>query len=159
MNIFDVTEIYQFAVQIEENGEKFYRAMVEKFDDQKVKELFGFLAEEEVRHEKVFKEMLANIEEYNPQESYPGEYFDYLHAYADNLVFTLDKIDDGINSVTTVDEALQFAIGKELDTILYYHEMRNVVPEHQQKLVDDIINEERKHVVKLTEMKRQLEKS
>ena len=159
MNIFDVTEIYQFAVQIEENGEKFYRAMVEKFDAPKVKELFGFLADEEVRHEKVFKEMLANIEEYNPQESYPGEYFDYLHAYADNLVFTLDKIDDGINSVTTVDEALQFAIGKELDTILYYHEMRNVVPEHQQKLVDDIINEERKHVVKLTEMKRQLEKS
>ncbi|MBC8383552.1 MAG: ferritin family protein, partial [Candidatus Cloacimonetes bacterium] len=149
MNIFDVTEIYQFAVQIEENGEKFYRAMVEKFDEPKVKELFGLLAEEEVYHEKVFKEMLAKIEDYNPRESYPGEYFDYLHAYADNLVFTLDKIDEGIGSVHTVDEALQFAIGKELDTILYYHEMRNVVPEHQQKLVDDIIDEERKHVVKL----------
>lgn len=158
MNIFDVTEIYQFAVQIEENGEKFYRAMVEKFDEPKVKELFGLLAEEEVYHEKVFKEMLAKIEDYNPSESYPGEYFDYLHAYADNLVFTLDKIDEGIGSVHTVDEALQFAIGKELDTILYYHEMRNVVPEHQQKLVDDIIDEERKHVVKLTEMKRQLGK-
>ncbi|MDP8227436.1 hypothetical protein D4R71_06435 [bacterium] len=158
MNIFDVTEIYQFAVQIEENGEKFYRAMVEKFDDKKVKELFGFLAEEEVRHEKVFREMLAKIESYNPQESYPGEYFDYLHAYADNLVFTIDKIDEGIDGVNTVDEALQFAIGKELDTILYYHEMRNVVPEHQQKMVDDIINEERKHVVQLTEMKRQLGK-
>ncbi|MBN2017248.1 MAG: ferritin family protein [Candidatus Cloacimonetes bacterium] len=158
MNIFDVTEIYQFAVQIEENGEKFYRAMVEKFDDPKVKELFDFLAIEEVRHEKVFKEMLAKIEDYNPQESYPGEYFDYLHAYADNLVFTIDKIDEGIESVNTVDEALQFAIGKELDTILYYHEMRNVVPKHQQKLVDDIIDEERKHVVQLTEMKRQLGK-
>ncbi len=55
MNIFDVTEIYQFAVQIEENGEKFYRAMVEKFDDPKVKKLFGFLAVEEVRHEKYLK--------------------------------------------------------------------------------------------------------
>ena len=158
MNIFDVTEIYQFAVQIEENGEKLYRAMVEKFNDPKVKELFGFLAEEEVHHEKVFREMLAKLEDYNPQESYPGEYFDYLHAYADNLVFTLDKIDDGISSVHTVDEALQFAIGKELDTILYYHEMRNVVPGHQQKMVDDIIDEERKHVVQLTEMKRQLGK-
>lgn len=158
MNIFDVTEIYQFAIQIEENGEKFYRAMVEKFDDPKVKSLFETLAEEEVYHENVFKEMLAKIEDYNPRESYPGEYFDYLHAYADNLVFTLDKIDEGISGVNTVDEALQFAIGKELDTILYYHEMRNVVPEHQQKLVDDIIDEERKHVVQLTEMKRQLEK-
>ena len=158
MNIFDVTEIYQFAVQIEENGEKFYRAMVEKFDDPKVKELFGFLAEEEVRHEKVFKEMLAKIEDYSPQESYPGEYFDYLHAYADNLVFTLDKIDEGISSVNTVNEALQYAIGKELDTILYYHEMRNVVPKHQQEMVDEIIDEERKHVVQLTEMKRQLGK-
>jgi len=158
MNIFDVTEIYQFAIQIEENGEKLYRAMVEKFDDQKVKELFSFLAEEEVRHEKVFKEMLAKIEDYNPQESYPGEYFDYLHAYADNLVFTLDKIEEDISSLHAVDEALQYAIGKELDTILYYHEMRNVVPEHQQKLVDEIIDEERKHVVQLTEMKRQIVK-
>ena len=156
MNIFDVTEIYQFAIQIEENGEKFYRAMAEKFDEPKAKELFDFLAEEEVRHEKIFREMLAKIEDYNPQESYPGEYFDYLHAYADNLVFTLDKIEEGISSVHTVDEALQYAIGKELDTILYYHEMRNVVPEHQQKMVDDIIDEERKHVVQLTEMKRQL---
>ena len=158
MNIFDVTEIYQFAVQIEENGEKFYRAMVEKFDNTKVKDLFGFLAEEEVRHEKVFKEMLAKIEDYSPQESYPGEYFDYLHAYADNLVFTIDKIDEGISGVNTVNEALQFAIGKELDTILYYHEMRNVVPKHQQEMVDEIIDEERKHVVQLTEMKRQLGK-
>ena len=158
MNIFDITEIYQFAIQIEENGEKFYRAMVEKFDDPKTKELFEFLAEEEVRHEKIFKEMLAKIEDYNPQESYPSEYFAYLHAYADNLVFTLDKIEEDISSLHAVDEALQYAIGKELDTILYYHEMRNVVPEHQQKMVDDIIDEERKHVVKLTEMKRQLKK-
>jgi len=75
MNIFDVTEIYQFAVQIEENGEKFYRAMVEKFDDPKVKKLFGFLAVEEVRHEKIFKEMLTKIEDYNPQESYPRRVF------------------------------------------------------------------------------------
>jgi len=157
MNIFDVTEIYQFAVQIEENGKKFYRAMVEKFDDAKVKELFAFLADEEIRHEKVFKEMLAKLEDYKPRESYPGEYFDYLHAYADNLVFTLDKLEENIGNVKTVGEALQFAIGKELDTILYYHEMRNVVPEHQQKMVDDIIDEERKHVVQLTEMKRQLE--
>ncbi len=157
MNIFDVTEIYQFAVQIEENGERFYRAMVEKFDDVKVKELFAFLADEEIRHEKVFKDMLAKLEDYNPQESYPGEYFDYLHAYADNLVFTLDQIEENIAKVKTIGEALQFAIGKELDTILYYHEMRNVVPDHQKKLVDDIIDEERKHVVQLTEMKRQLE--
>jgi len=156
MNIFDVTEIYQFAVQIEENGKKFYKAVVEKFDDVKVKELFAFLADEEIRHEKIFREMLGKIEDYHPQESYPGEYFDYLHAYVDNLVFTLDQLEENISNVNTIGEALQFAIGKELDTILYYHEMRNVVPDHQKKLVDDIIDEERKHVVKLTEMKRQL---
>ncbi|MCK4296983.1 MAG: ferritin family protein [Candidatus Marinimicrobia bacterium] len=154
MSMFNSSEIYQFAIKIEENGEKFYRQMTEKLDDPKVKELFTFLANEEVDHKRTFEKMLSKFEDYTPVESYPGEYFAYLKAYADNLVFGFKKFDDDISKIEDAESAVQFAIGKELDTIMYFQEMKNLVPESELKRIEAIINEERKHVVKLSEIKR-----
>lgn len=154
MSMFNSSEIYQFAIKIEENGEKFYRQMTEKLDDSKVKELFTFLANEEVDHKRTFEKMLSKFEDYTPVESYPGEYFAYLKAYADNLVFGFSKFDDDISKIGDAVSAVQFAIGKELDTIMYFQEMKNIVPKSELNRINAIINEERKHVVKLSEIKR-----
>ena len=153
-NIFNASEIYQFAIRIEENGEKFYRLMVEKLDEPKVKELFASLADDEVVHEKTFKEMLSQIETYEPPESYPGEYFDYLRAYVDNVLFSINNFDEDVDKINNSLDAIQFAIDKELDSVQYYQEMRNFVHIPQKKLIDNIIEEERRHVVKLSEIKR-----
>ena len=156
MSTFNSSEIYQFAIKIEENGEKFYRQMVTKLPDKKVKELFTFLADEEVQHKATFSAMLSKFEDYKPAESYPGEYFAYLKAYADNLVFGFGKFDKDIANIENAESALQFAIGKELDTIMYFQEMKNLVPESERKRINAIIEEERRHVVKLSELKRSL---
>ena len=42
MSVLDVSEVFQFAIRIEENGEKLYRAAAEKFDNEDVKKLFTF---------------------------------------------------------------------------------------------------------------------
>ncbi|MBC8525252.1 MAG: ferritin family protein [Candidatus Cloacimonetes bacterium] len=155
-NIFNASEIYQFAIRIEENGEKFYRQMAKKLDEPKVKELFALLADDEVVHKKTFKEMLSQIETYEPPESYPGEYFEYLRAYVDNVLFSINKFDEDVEKIHNALEAIQFAIDKELDSVLYYQEMRNVVLAHQKELIKNIIEEERRHVVKLSEIKRKM---
>ena len=155
-NIFNASEIYQFAIRIEENGEKFYRKMAKKLDEPKVKELFTLLADDEVVHKKTFKEMLSQIENYEPPESYPGEYFEYLRAYVDNVLFSINKFDEDVEKIHNALEAIQFAIDKELDSVLYYQEIRNVVNTHQKKLIENIIEEERQHVVKLSEIKRKI---
>jgi rubrerythrin len=156
MSVFNSSEVYQFAIKIEENGEKFYRQMAAKLPDKKVKELFTFLADEEVQHKATFSAMLSKFEDYKPAESYPGEYFAYLKAYADNLVFGFGKFDGDIAGIENAESALQFAIGKELDTIMYFQEMKNLVPESETKRINAIIEEERRHVVKLSEFKRSL---
>jgi len=84
---FNISEIYQFAIKIEENGERFYREVASKAKNKDVKDLFIFLADEEVKHKEVFEELLSKIEKYEPPESYPGEYFAYLKAYAEELIF------------------------------------------------------------------------
>ncbi|UCF69697.1 MAG: ferritin family protein [candidate division WOR-3 bacterium] len=150
MSVFEPSEVFQFAIRIEQGGEKFYREMAKKLPDAEVKKLFSALAEEEVKHKKIYESMAAQMEEYEPIESYPGEYFAYLRAYADNIIFTPQKMDEKIKSINDARSALQFAIDRELDSILYYEEVKKLVPENQRSSIDKIIEEERRHFVKLS---------
>jgi rubrerythrin len=154
MSLFEPGEVFQFAIRIEENGEKFYRQMAQKFDETKVKELFSFLANEEMKHKKIYEEMVSKIEKYEPFETFPGEYFAYLRAYADKIIFTQKEFDEEIANIKNINAALDYAINAELDSILYYQEIKNLVSENQGKIIDKIIEEERRHFVKLSEIKK-----
>ena len=48
--------------------------------------------------------------------------------------------------------AIQFAIRRELDSILYYEEVKMLVPKHQRRSIDGIIEEERRHYLTLLEL-------
>lgn len=151
--IFDASEVFQLAVRIEENGEKFYRRMAEKFDEPNTKNLFTFLADEEVGHKKIYQEILSTIETYTPHESYPGEYFAYLRSYADNIIFSQKEFDKKLETITDVISALDFAINAEVSSILYYQEVKNIVPENKHHQIEKIVDEERKHFTMLSELK------
>ena len=151
--MFDASEVFQLAIRIEENGEKFYRRMVEKFDEPTTKELFTYLANEEVGHKKIYEEILSTFESYEPHESYPGEYFAYLRSYADNIIFSQKEFDQKLEEITDVASALDFAIDAEVSSILYYQEIKNIVPENKYHQIDKIVDEERKHFVMLSELK------
>lgn len=154
MSLFEPSEVFQFAIRIEENGEKFYRQMVQKFEDPKVKELFSYLADEEIKHKKTYEEMVSKIEKYEPFETFPGEYFAYLRAYADKIIFTQKEFDEEIAKIKDINTALDYAINAELNSILYYQEVKNLVSENQRSTIDKIIEEERRHFVKLSESKK-----
>ncbi|MCS7228038.1 MAG: hypothetical protein NZ839_03630, partial [Endomicrobia bacterium] len=111
-------------------------------------------AEEE--HRKVFNKMLNEIENYEPKELYTEEYFQYLRAYADGLVFNFKEIEKKVKQIKSVSKALEFAIEREKDSILYYQEVKNVLPTQQHKELEKIINEERKHFLDLTHIKNSL---
>jgi rubrerythrin len=150
MSVFEPSEVFQFAIRIEEGGEKFYRGMASRIENTEVKSLFAALADDEVRHKKTYQGMVSKIEEYEPVESYPGEYFSYLRAYADNIIFTPQRMEEEMKKIKDAASALKFAIDRELDSILYYQEVKNLVPKNQRSEIDKIIEEERKHFMKLT---------
>jgi len=77
---FNASEIYQFAIRIEENGEAFYRKVAASTPDARLKELFDFLAGEEAKHRRTFETTLAGIADYRPPEIFPDEYFLYLRS-------------------------------------------------------------------------------
>ncbi|OYD15867.1 hypothetical protein CH333_04745 [candidate division WOR-3 bacterium JGI_Cruoil_03_44_89] len=154
MSIFEASEIYQFAIRIEENGERFYHQMAQKIENANMEKVFTYLANEEVKHKKTFEDMVSKIEKYEPPESYPGEYFSYLRAYTDNIIFSQAKLEEEMSKIKDAISAIDFAIQRELDSILYFLEMKNLVPVSQRNLIDGIIEEERRHFVKLSGLKK-----
>ena len=56
---FSGSELLQMAIQLEKEGKEFYTAVMESVKDPKAKEIFQFLANEEVKHEEIFREMLS----------------------------------------------------------------------------------------------------
>lgn len=147
MNIFSVGEIVNFAIEIEKNGEKFYRSAAEKITDEKIKSLFTVLADEETEHRKTFENLLGKVKNYEISDDLGGEYFTYLKAYVDGKIFNKN-----IPKVKNTVDIIQFALNAERDSILYYLEMKNFVQEDDGKIVDKIIEEERQHFVKLTQI-------
>ena len=152
---FEASDIFEIAMRIEENGGNFYRYAVQVAKEEDAKEMFGWLAGEEDKHKVLFKDMLSKIEPQTPPESYPGEYGAYLHDYADNnLIFKKEVMDAEMARITDTLSAIDFAIRRELDSILYYHEIKGFIARDQHESIDKIINEERKHFRTLSEMKR-----
>ncbi|MCK9266325.1 ferritin family protein [bacterium] len=151
---FDISEILQFAIRIEENGEKFYRKISAKVDSKEEKEFFLLLADEEIKHKKIFTDMAESVQKYQPPETYPGEYFQYLRSYADNLVFPAE-LEKEMVCEDDMDCIIDFAIKRELDSIMYYLEVKDLVKETQHKVLDDIIREERDHFIRLSRFKKQ----
>jgi len=155
MSKYDISEIINFAIRIEENGEKFYRILADSTDEPKLKELFTYLADEEVKHKKVFSSMLSKLKDYDT-EDFPEEYFAYLRAYANSMIFNLDEVDQQSGKITDVKGAVNYAIKKELDSILLYQELKDAVPENQHPTLEKIIQQERYHFIKLSTIKESL---
>jgi rubrerythrin len=137
------------------NGERFYREMAGRLDDEKVKALFSFLADEEIKHRRFYEAILAKSEPFEPEEGYPGEYFDYLRSYASGVIFSQEAFEEKLEGIRGASEALDFAIGVEWDSIHFYQELKGLVPESRREQLDALIDEERRHFVQLTKLKRE----
>jgi rubrerythrin len=156
-NLFQASDIFEIAMRIEENGSNFYRYAIQLTGNEDTKDLFSRLADDEDKHKVTFKKMLSTIETHAPPESYPGEYGTYLHEYADNnIIFRKEAMDKEFVKIKDVTSAVDFAIRRELDSILYYQEIKGFVPVSEHTAIEEIINEERKHFKMLSAMKKYL---
>jgi len=154
---FDVSEVYQFAIGIEENGEAFYRRLAEEIDDENVRDFFNNLANDEKNHKRIFESMLSEIKEYKPLDIYPDEYFAYLRAFVKGDVFPSEISKETLKEVGNLIDAVNYSIDRELESIFYYTEIKNAVPEDQKDSIDGIISEEKKHFSKLSNFLKNLE--
>jgi len=155
--LFSGSELINIAIGIEKNGLAFYQSLVKAEKNVMARGAYKYLADMEEKHLRTFQDMLDTVGQYKPPEIYTEEYDLYLKALVDSAVFTDDKVArEMAEKVTSSAEAMQIALGAEKDSILFYSEMRNLVPERDRKVVNRIIEEEKSHLRQLSDLKKKL---
>ncbi len=152
---FTGEEIIELAVKIEKAGKDFYEKAVAKVDDADAKIMFGYLAREEESHICVFEDIGAKLaKEVVPNESYVGEYGDYLKSIIDSHVFNQNNVDELVRDIKTFREALAIAFRFEKDSIIIFQEFLNAVDSTGKEIIEKLIAEEKEHIKKISKLNR-----
>ena len=151
--LFNADEIFAIAVQVEANGYEFYKTAAQQQKDPENAAYLQKLADMEIEHETVFSEMRAQYAAANPAETSDlyNEGSMFLSAIADGYpIEGSPTIAADLTGEETLEQILEIAVDLEKKAILFYLGMKDVVPENlgRDKL-DEIINEEKSHVVLL----------
>lgn len=145
MENFSIREVVGQAVQTEKLGYQFYTTMAEKFkkDNEELNKLFITLAEKELTHEKTFLDLLGMIGDDEPEGW--EEISQYMRAIVESEFFLgKNKSLPSMENIKTVRDAVNFAIGFEKETLLYFYGIKDAVKEKE--IVEEIINEEKSHI-------------
>ena len=154
---FSGSELINIAIGIERRGIVFYDIMASSTKNSATREVFHYLADMEREHIKTFQGMLGEADKYQPSPDQAGEYTAYLQALVDSAVFSDDLVTSEMATRAESDiEALELAIGAEKDSILFYYQMRDIMPQRAQPTVNKVIAEEKSHLRQLSELKKKL---
>ena len=149
---FDASEILEMAIEIERNGQKFYKKAAQIVKDSKTKQFMLDVADMEVQHEKTFRQMKESLSRKETKVFDPdNEATAYLQAMADGNVFDVKTdLSSKLSGRETVEQIFKIAIQAEKDSIIYYIGLEDYVEdETDKKKVDEIIIEERGHILAL----------
>jgi rubrerythrin len=148
--MFTMSEIIEFAIRIEENGEKVYRDASEKVSEPSLVSLLQWLADEESEHVRWFSELKGTVQEesVDPKVGEMGQ--SLLLGIVGDQTFSLKEWD--LSKIADLKEVLKIALGFEKDTVIFYEMMGSFIQEDAALAkLDQIIQEEKRHVKTLSE--------
>jgi rubrerythrin len=154
---FSAGELIDIAIGIERRGITFYDVMAKSTDNEIARRVFEELVEMERGHIEIFQGMLDEADKYQLAENATAEYADYLQALVDSAVFTDDMITSEMATQAESDiRAVELGISAEKDSILFYYEMKDIMPPPALPMINRIIAEEKSHLRQLSEIKKRL---
>ncbi|MBW2516874.1 MAG: ferritin family protein [Deltaproteobacteria bacterium] len=149
--MFTAHEILDLAIQLEENGETVYREAAGQAKNGDIRELLLWMAEEEVKHTRLFTELKQEIESrsINPfmeemsRKVFGGILGDKSFSHRDVNFAEIDCTED----------LIKIFIEFEKDTVLFYETLIPFIEDDRTlRYVTKIIEEENNHIKKLHEL-------
>jgi rubrerythrin len=150
--MFSVREIVDMAIQIEKNGEGYYREALRKTTDPSLESLLTFLADQESKHARWFEELKKRLK----APAGGGDLAEIDGIMLQRLVgeqrFSLDDVD--VSQLDDVKKLLEVSIELEKDTIVFYQMLQAFIddPDTLEGL-NEIIAEENSHIQMLSKYK------
>ena len=158
---FNSSELIEMAEKIESDGHNFYRKATELFDNPYARDLLIKLANWENKHKALFASMREQIPSLDQQDSNIDSDDDlslYLQAMEGLDVFTAtEDTTDELTGHERMKDVLKIALGKEKDSIVYFLALKAFVPtEAGKRKIDDIVEEEVRHIAILNKSIKEL---
>lgn len=140
--------IVNMVINVEKQGEIFYKKLSE-IADEKFKDILVELSKEEKEHAEIFSN-LRKAENWDEIDSYILTYASYnIIPDLESIILELEKMD--------LDTIFDLAIGIEKDSIILYYELKDKLTDSEAKeLLKKIIEQEKLHIKKIIEMKKNL---
>jgi len=143
--VFNADEIFEMALQIERNGENFYRDSARKVKDSEAGDILAKLGDMEIEHQKIFRGIKSALTAadkkamtYDPN----NEAGLYLASLANTKVFFEKDLD-----TSNLEGIFKSAMAAEKDSIAFYLGMKDLVPMGSGKeKIEEIIKEEMRHI-------------
>ena len=151
---FNAVEIIDMGIEKEKKRRDFYGMVAKSFRAKDMKKLFTDLRDWEETHIMKFTDIRNSIEEPEIIESYQGEFQAYVRAAVDDMLYRQVSAKWFSKNIKTELAAIQYGIGFEKDAILFFNELLQYMTQHHREKVQELIDEEKKHLVYLTELKR-----
>ncbi len=143
------------SVKLEEQSVQLYERLAEKIPESSIKKIFKLLGDEEKQHVAIFSQMAGRIT-YEMALEYKQEHIDALLEHFRTKIISPEKMGEKIRELKDVDSIFKFAISIELDHIMFYTEIKEFLRKEDKELVNDLIEEERRHFLKLMQYRKSL---
>jgi len=148
--MLNISEIIRFAINIEQSGYKFYVESMKKIQEPAILELFQYLADEEFKHENIFRTLLEKTGDFTPPESYLGEYEAYMKDFVKSNFFgKIEFSPDRIRQIIDIREAISLALDFERNSIVFYTALKRFIGDENRQIIETIIQEELNHIFKI----------
>ncbi len=155
---FRAGEMLDMAIQIEHQGIRFYEACESAILRQDILEVFRHLIEQEQLHLRIFSRMKAGLDDYSLPETYTGEMRNYVDSFVqDRVFFQPAESSQKASDIKDPFKAIEFGIGFERRSILFYSAIKEVIRHSETKVVDDVIAQEHDHIRRLLALRHKLE--
>jgi rubrerythrin len=154
-------QILNVAQTIEENAVRFYEQTAEMYDGEGMGNFLRKLADYEREHKQKYAAMQAALENGHTEQS-DGDFINNMDLYLKAVLDSQNLEGSDFAGVLlrgdeSKQELLMIAMDLEKETILFYLGLRDVVAaEKDKQTVDEIIEEEKSHIVILAEELRKL---
>ena len=157
---FSGFEVIRAAMEVEKNGHRFYSTMAERAKSPLAKDLFSWLAQDEVQHLRTLEDLVPLYQEGAFWED-EEQFLPYLSRFRDQEIFpSTERLEEVLRSEESDLRALDLAIEAEERFAEYFHKAaQNARTDEGKKAFGWLAGEEDRHAAALKERKDKLKKA
>jgi rubrerythrin len=143
--MFSLKEIFTLAIQIEKNGEQYYRDAMGKVSNPSLRSMLEWLAEQEVKHQSWFSERKEQLDTKGDDLEMAEMGSSILQGILGDQSFSLKEAD--LSKIDGVEALVELAVEFEKDSILFYEMIGSFMEDTEtSEKLDEIIAEENHHI-------------